>query len=120
VTEVADGGTRHPKVFSPKDMETRVVKNFLDILILIEIKKQSNISGYDVRSFVNRKFGDIISPGTIYAALHSLQDKGLIVGESDGRKTVYRLTQKGQDTITCLMPRFSEQMTKFVRSYLRI
>jgi DNA-binding PadR family transcriptional regulator len=79
--------------YTPKDIETRIVKSFLDLLILIEMRKQDNISGYDVTSFVNEKFGNILSPGTVYATLYAIKRKGLIHGQSNGRKTVYALTE---------------------------
>jgi DNA-binding PadR family transcriptional regulator len=106
--------------YSPKDIETRVVKNFLDILILIEMKKQSNLSGYDVTAFVNNRFGGILSPGTVYATLYAIERKGLIEGESDGRKTVYKLTPKGQEIISSMMSDFNKQMTDFVRKFLML
>jgi DNA-binding PadR family transcriptional regulator len=104
--------------YSPKDIETRVVKSFLDVLILIEMKKQSNLSGYDVTAFVNNKFGGILSPGTVYATLYSMERKGLIKGESDGRKTVYKLTDSGNQVIATMMTEFNSQMTDFVRKFL--
>jgi DNA-binding PadR family transcriptional regulator len=106
--------------YSPKDIETRVVKSFLDILILIEMKKQNNLSGYDITSFVNGKFGGILSPGTVYATLYSMERKGLIKGESDGRKTVYALTEKGNSIVTEMMKEFNVQMTDFVRKFLML
>jgi DNA-binding PadR family transcriptional regulator len=106
--------------YSPKDIETRVIKNFLDILILIEMKKQSNLSGYDITSFVNSKFGGIMSPGTVYATLYTIERKGLIKGESDGRKTVYALTDKGNEVVTMMMKEFNVQMTDFVRKFLML
>ncbi len=112
--------TRYVNGYSPKDIETRVVKNFLDILILIEMKKESNLSGYDVTAFVNSKFGGVLSPGTVYATLYSIERKGLIEGEYDGRKTVYKLTPKGQQVITDMMKDFNKQMTDFVRKFLMV
>ena len=106
--------------YTPKDIETRVVKSFLDILILIEMKKQNNLSGYDVTAFVNNKFGGILSPGTVYANLYSMERKGLIHGESDGRKTVYSLTEKGNNVITSMMQGFNKEMTDFVRKFLML
>jgi DNA-binding PadR family transcriptional regulator len=104
--------------YTPKDIETRVVKSFLDILILIEMKKQNNLSGYDVTAFVNNKFGGILSPGTVYATLYSMERKGLIHGESDGRKTVYSLTQQGNDVITSMMHSFNKEMAEFIAKFL--
>jgi DNA-binding PadR family transcriptional regulator len=106
--------------YSPKDIEIRVVKNFLDMLILIELKKKSNLSGYDVTGFVNNKFGGVLSPGTVYATLYSIERKGLIVGESNGRKTVYKLTEMGQTVINSMMTDFNKQMTDFVRKFLMV
>ncbi len=106
--------------YSPKDIETRVVKSFLDVLILIEMKKQSNLSGYDVTAFVNNKFGGILSPGTVYATLYSMERKGLIKGTNDGRKTTYQLTELGNMIISSMMTDFNEQMAVFVKKFLMI
>jgi DNA-binding PadR family transcriptional regulator len=113
--------TKKPiKGYSPNDIETRVVKNFLDIIILIEMKKHGNLSGYDVTAFINNKFGKILSPGTVYAALYLMERKGLLAGECDGRKTVYKLTEDGEQVIGTMMQDFNQQMTGFVRKFLTI
>ena len=106
--------------YSPKDIETRVVKSFLDILILFEMKKQSNLSGYDLTAFVNSKFGGAVSPGTVYAELYSLERKKLLEGESDGRKTVYKLSNDGEQVISTMFRDFNEQMKLFVHKFLTI
>ena len=106
------------KGYSQREIEIRVVKNFLDIIILIELKKQSGLSGYDVIGFVNETFGEMLSPGTAYSTLYSIERKGLIKGVSDGRKTVYKLTDEGQEIITKMMTDFNEAMTDFVRKFL--
>lgn len=108
------------KGYSPSDIETRVVKNFLDIIILIEMKKISNLSGYDVTAFVNSKFGGVLSPGTVYATLYSMERKGLLSGDTNGRKTVYKLTEDGEQVITTMMQDFNLQMTSFVQKFLTI
>ena len=104
--------------YTHKDIEIRIVKSFLDILILVEMKKQSNLSGYDVTAFVNNKFGGILSPGTVYATLYSMERKGLIEGKSDGRKTVYELTQQGNEVTELMKDTYNEQMTDFIRKFL--
>ncbi len=116
----AENGKPSPDIegYTQKDIETRIVKSFLDILILIEMKKESNLSGYDVTAFVNNKFGGILSPGTVYATLYSMERKGLIRGESDGRKTVYKLTDKGSEVTALMRKSYNEQMTEFVRKFL--
>lgn len=106
--------------YAPKDIETRVVKCFLDILILIEMKKQkqTNLSGYDITGFVNNKFGGILSPGTVYATLYSMERRGVIVGSSDGRKTVYALTEKGDEVVSNMMQTFQQDMGEFASKFL--
>jgi DNA-binding PadR family transcriptional regulator len=106
--------------YTPKDIETRVIKSFLDLLILIEMKKQNHLSGYDITAFVNSKFRGALSPGTVYATLYSIERKGLIKGESDGRKTVFTLTEKGNEVVTSMMKEFNIQMTQFVRKFLML
>ncbi len=103
--------------YSPKEMETRIVKNFLDILIMVEIKKHGNLSGYDVTSFVNNRFGGVLSPGTVYATIYSMERKGLIEGMSDGRKTVYKLTADGEETMTLMIKSLNQQMMAFAQKF---
>ncbi len=106
--------------YSPKDIETRVVKNFLDILILVEIKKHGNLSGYDITAFVNERFGGVLSPGTVYATVYSMERKGLIEGMSDGRKTVYKLTDDGEDVMSLMIKSLNQQMISFTQKFAGI
>jgi DNA-binding PadR family transcriptional regulator len=106
--------------YTPKDIEIRVVKSFLDILILIEMKKQNNISGYDIISFANEKFGGILSPGTVYATLYAMERKGLIHGKSDRRKTVDSLTEKGIIVVSSMMQNLHKEMDQFVSKFLML
>ena len=108
------------KGYSSKDIETRVVKNFLDVIILIEMKKQNSLSAFDAMAFVNQKLDKAMSAGTVYSAMHNLERKGLVKGETEGRKTVYYLTHKGQDAINSLMTDFHEGMGDFVRRFLTL
>lgn len=71
------------------------MRNFLDALILLELK-ESPLSGYDVISFVHKRFGVLVSSGTVYSCLYHLEREGLIKGEWFPRKRVYTLTDKGK------------------------
>jgi DNA-binding PadR family transcriptional regulator len=106
------------KGYSQREIEIRIVKNFLDIMILIELKKQSGLSGYDVIGFINETFGGMLSPGTVYSTLYSIERKGLIKGVSEGRKTVYKLTDEGQEVMAQMRTDFNKAMTDFVRKFL--
>lgn len=79
-------------------MHTRFVKNFLDVVILIELRKRS-MSGYDAISFVHNKFHILLSSGTIYSNIYFLERNGLIKGEQIQRRRVYTLTDKGKENV---------------------
>jgi DNA-binding PadR family transcriptional regulator len=83
-------------------MHKRIVKNFLDIVILTELKKRP-MSGYDVISFVHNKFHMLLSSGTVYSNLYFLEINGLIKGEQAERRKVYTLTEHGKETVDSLL-----------------
>ncbi len=85
-----------------KKMHERVVKNFLDTIIMSQLQSRP-ISGYDAMSFVHNKFGFLVSSGTVYSLLYSLERNGLIEGVSIERKRVYKLTEKGAKTIETIL-----------------
>lgn len=51
----------------------------MDIIILAELRNRP-MSGYDVISFIHNKFRLIVSSGTVYSLLYSLERNGLITG----------------------------------------
>jgi hypothetical protein len=44
----------------------------------------------------------MISTGTVYATLYSMERKGLIKGLPKKKKIAYTVTEKGEDTESCL------------------
>jgi DNA-binding PadR family transcriptional regulator len=83
-------------------IKTRIIHQLLNIIILIEMTKREWISGYDIIELVNSKFQEPLSPGTVYSTLYAIERKGLIQGKTDGRKTLYQLTEKGENVIEIL------------------
>lgn len=83
-------------------MNRRVIKNFLDVLVLTELRN-GPLSGYDVIAFIQDKFRVLMSSGTVYSLLYALERDGLITGKWNQRKRVYRLTEKGEETIKTIM-----------------
>ena len=79
-------------------LRRRVIKNFMDILILTELKKQS-LSGYDIIGLIHKRFDVVVSSGTIYSLLYSLEREGLIKGVKNQRTRVYELTENGSGQI---------------------
>jgi len=85
-----------------KGLQERLVKSFLDELILAQLRKEPK-SGYDVIALVHRKFHLLMSSGTVYSTLYALERDGSIQGNWAQRKRVYTLTDKGKKTIQTIL-----------------
>ena len=85
-----------------KKMHERVIKNFMDTIIMAELQN-GPISGYDVISYIHTRFGFLVSSGTVYSLLYSLERNGLVDGVWIERKRIYRLTEKGAQTIETIL-----------------
>jgi DNA-binding PadR family transcriptional regulator len=94
-------------------LQKRALKNFMDLLILVEMKKGS-LSGYDVIGLVHNKFDVFLSSGTVYSMLYSLERDGLITGVWDNRKRVYELSEKGEQNIE-VITKANEEVQNFLR-----
>jgi DNA-binding PadR family transcriptional regulator len=70
----------------------------MDLLILAELQ-QNSLSGYDIMSLIHKRFNVLVSSGTVYSLLYSLERKSLIAADVDQRKRVYTLTEKGEQTL---------------------
>jgi DNA-binding PadR family transcriptional regulator len=99
--------------FSRK-MHRRIVESFLDMIVLAKLKNSSPLSGYDIVEFIHNKFGLLMSPGTIYSRLYSLERNGLVEGKCNQRKRVYSLTCKGEENIRL----FLQQLNRIPRFVL--
>lgn len=100
-----------------KEMHERIVKNFMDILIMTQLK-ETPMSGYDAISFIHKKFRILVSSGTVYSLLYSFERNGLIKGEFNNRKRVYVLTEKGEETIQTIQEA-NEHIQTFVSNLFK-
>jgi DNA-binding PadR family transcriptional regulator len=92
------------KVETLRELHKRIVKSFLDIIILTNLRNQNSpMGGYDVMSFIREEFNTLLSAGTIYAFLYSLERDGLIIGEDTKKKKMYMLTEKGKNKIKIIL-----------------
>jgi DNA-binding PadR family transcriptional regulator len=85
-----------------RKMHRKMVKLFLDFLVLSELRNNS-LSGYDVISFVRKRFDVLLNSDTAYSCLYFLEREGLISSEWINRKRVYKLTEKGEQTLRTLL-----------------
>jgi|YelNatPaOPRAMG01_1025707.scaffolds.fasta_scaffold58152_2 DNA-binding PadR family transcriptional regulator len=83
-----------------REWRERIVKNILDLIILKLLDERPRW-GYELNIEVKDRFNVYLSAGTLYPLLHSLEDRGLVVGVWDagkgkGRRT-YKITELGRD-----------------------
>jgi DNA-binding PadR family transcriptional regulator len=81
-----------------ENLRRRTIKNFMDMLVLAELQEKP-LSGYDIITLIHKRFNVLVSSGTVYSLLYSLERKGLVTAEMDQRKRVYTLTDKGEKTL---------------------
>jgi len=116
LTIIAGGERLEGKVL--KKMHERIIKNFMDIIILAELRI-APLSGYDVISFIHNKFHLLVSSGTVYSLLYSLERNGLIEGTWNERKRVYKLTDKGKKTIETVL-NANDKIKNFITNLLKV
>jgi len=95
-------------------LRRRAIKSFMDILVLTEINNGS-LSGYDVIGLIHNRFGVLVSSGTVYSLLYSLERDGLIKGVWNQRKRVYSLSVKGERNIK-VITKANEEIQNFLRN----
>ena len=90
-----------------EEISERLVRNCLDYIILKAVKNKA-LSGYEIMSFVHRKFGILLSAGTIYSILYSLERKDLVRATFNQKARCYSLTEKGEATLSVILDMHSE------------
>ena len=67
-------------------------------LYLLSLLAESPKHGYDLIQALSERFGGTYSPsaGTIYPRLAKLEEEGLVTKTTEGRKTVYSITDAGR------------------------
>jgi len=84
---------------------------------MTELQKGA-LSGYDVISYIHNKFNLLVSSGSVYSLLYSLERNGLVEGVWEERKRLYKLTQKGEKTINTLLGA-SDKIKGFMANILK-
>jgi DNA-binding PadR family transcriptional regulator len=71
----------------------------MDIIVLKLLRNNHLTSGYDLIRHFHQRFHMLVSSGTIYSILYSLERQGFLQGNFDGRRRVYRLTGQGEELL---------------------
>jgi DNA-binding PadR family transcriptional regulator len=86
-----------------KKLKLRVIKAFLDLLILAKLENCSSMGGYDITKWINKKHGILIHPRTVYSNLYSLERRELITCCQKKRTKIYKITEKGRHQIDAVI-----------------
>ena len=95
-----------------KAAEEKIIVSFLDGLILCQLRNEQ-LSGYDLILLLHKKFQLLVSPGTLYSTLYSMERKNLVeCASSTARKRTYKITRNGAAVLYLLG--HSQRMRKFI------
>ena len=76
----------------------RHLKTFLDIVLLAKLNGGA-MHGYRIIASIHHEFGVLLSPGSLYPLLHSLQNEKLIESNIERGKIIYRTTPAGKEKL---------------------
>jgi DNA-binding PadR family transcriptional regulator len=109
-----DESALETKIF--REINERIIRSLLDVIVLAKLRNRSALlGGYDVIELIHQEYNILISSGTVYAVLYSMERDGLIEAKATGRKRAYVLTEKGENKIkeiSALKTNIVESLTK--------
>ena len=73
----------------------------MDVLIMIRMR-EGETSGYGILTYFQREFDFMVSTGTVYSILYSMERDGLIEARREDRRRIYSLTPKGEATVRAI------------------
>ncbi len=95
---VALSETQTSESYLVRKYSERALLAFLDEVMMSELRKRP-LSGYDAILWIHEKYGFLLSPGTVYSTIYSLERNGLIECSENGRKRTCKLTEKGKQLL---------------------
>jgi len=82
-----------------KQLRRRFTREFLDLIILTRLNSVPYITGYALVEYVHQECNILLSSGTVYSTLYSMERNGLVRGEWKGRIRAYYITPQGEEVI---------------------
>jgi len=91
-------------------------------LYLLSLLAEQPRHGYELIQALTDRFGGTYSPsaGTIYPRLAKLEEEGLVTKTSDGRKTVYEITDAGRAELASRMSELGDIENEVTDSVRRL
>jgi DNA-binding PadR family transcriptional regulator len=96
----------------------RHVKAFLDLLIL-GILNDKPMYGYKIIAAIHKEFGVLLSPGSLYPLLHTLEKKRMVESQFQGARIFYSVTSNGKKIFKSTFTEYKatiQQMDSFINS----
>jgi DNA-binding PadR family transcriptional regulator len=96
----------------------RHVKAFLDLLIL-GILNGRPMYGYKIIAAIHKEFGVLLSPGSLYPLLHTLEEKRIVESQFQGGRIVYSVTPNGKKIFQSTFTEYKatiKQIDNFINS----
>lgn len=88
------------------------MRGMLSFLLLFLLSKK-DMHGQEIAKELEKRKGSRPSPGTIYPALKTLKEEGLIKERKDGKLIIYTITKEGKST-------FQNAKQQFCRTFLDV
>lgn len=83
-------------------LNKRLLKACLQQGIMALLKKKSFLGATDIISIIEKRFNILLSAGTLYPILDTLESEGKIRRLPNRRKRIYFITNKGKETLIIL------------------
>jgi DNA-binding PadR family transcriptional regulator len=99
------------------DSIKKMVKDNLEAIILALIQRKA-MCGSDIIGTIHIEFNVLLSPGTVYPMLHSLQKRGLLTFVKEGKEKIYTSAEDSEPEIRRLVHEHI-QARKLLNSYLQ-
>ena len=84
-----------PLARKERKLYERWIKGLAPLLALLFLRN-GEMTGYDLIKFIYQHFGVLLSPGTMYPILHSLQRNGVVTERVQGIKKAYAIAGNGK------------------------
>jgi PadR family transcriptional regulator PadR len=93
------------------------MRGMLSFFILWLLSKKP-MYGQEMANEIGKRRGSKPNPGTIYPALKDLEKRGMVRSSLKGRKTTYRLTEKGERGIQNACEYFCKAFGEIFQEYI--
>ena len=93
------------------ELAGHLVKAFLDVIVLNLLKNEAS-HGYKMIADIHTEYNVLLSPGTLYPLLYSLHKENLVSVETEKRKKIYTLTEKGEKRLEYIKIKYETYLRK--------